>query len=101
MKEILTFVFVSCLQAIELGDALEVKYTGWLWTNNSFGKVNFYFNQSYVISTDCKMHVTGTNYLIFRFLTATLRQIKHSNSEQGKEKLSRYTDHTQCSNFIY
>ncbi|XP_066020866.1 FK506-binding protein 15-like isoform X2 [Pocillopora verrucosa] len=26
-------------QAIELGDALEVKYTGWLWTNNSFGKV--------------------------------------------------------------
>ncbi|KAJ7334499.1 FK506-binding protein 15 [Desmophyllum pertusum] len=25
--------------AIELGDALEVKYTGWLWTNNNFGKV--------------------------------------------------------------
>ncbi|XP_028407663.1 FK506-binding protein 15-like [Dendronephthya gigantea] len=26
-------------QAIEIGDAIEVKYTGSLWTNNSFGKV--------------------------------------------------------------
>lgn len=25
--------------AIELGDALEVKYTGWLWKNNGFGNV--------------------------------------------------------------
>ncbi|XP_068729870.1 FK506-binding protein 15-like [Montipora capricornis] len=25
--------------AIELGDALEVKYTGWLWKNNNFGSV--------------------------------------------------------------
>ena len=32
--------FYLSLQAIELGDALEVKYTGWLWTNNGFGKVS-------------------------------------------------------------
>lgn len=26
--------------AIESGDSVEVKYTGWLFTNGTFGKVN-------------------------------------------------------------
>ena len=34
------FMYFRLFQAIELGDALEVKYTGWLWTNNGFGKVS-------------------------------------------------------------
>jgi len=35
-----SFIHFCLFQAIELGDALEVKYTGWLWTNNGFGKVS-------------------------------------------------------------
>jgi hypothetical protein len=30
---------VFLTQAIESGDAIEVKYTGSFWTNNTFGKV--------------------------------------------------------------
>lgn len=36
----IVFTYVCLFQAIELGDALEVKYTGWLWNNNGFGKVS-------------------------------------------------------------
>lgn len=43
-------------QAIELGDALEVKYTGWFWTNNGFGKVSqmLYQLQKYYVTQYCK-----------------------------------------------
>ena len=36
----IVLTYFCLFQAIELGDALEVKYTGWLWTNNGFGKVS-------------------------------------------------------------